>query len=123
MFNTFDVMAINHCCILGGPYYPTLPIHFFDLSNAETRGQVAPPTLGGPVQDTAPSVWDPPSGVSEKLDVTDVTMGTEESVLVSREERRAAPLSCMGNRGKGTIISKIKITNMYTYFPFFPQTI
>ena len=25
MFNTFNFMAINSCCILGGPYYPTLP--------------------------------------------------------------------------------------------------
>ena len=25
MFNTFNCMAINRCCILGGPYYPTLP--------------------------------------------------------------------------------------------------
>ena len=25
MFNTFNFMAINRCCILGGPYYPTLP--------------------------------------------------------------------------------------------------
>ena len=23
MFNTFNFMAINRCCILGGPYYPT----------------------------------------------------------------------------------------------------
>ena len=23
MFNSFNVMAINSCCILGGPYYPT----------------------------------------------------------------------------------------------------
>ena len=23
MFNTFDFMALNGCCILGGPYYPT----------------------------------------------------------------------------------------------------
>ena len=26
MFNTFNFMAINSCCILGGPYYPTLPL-------------------------------------------------------------------------------------------------
>ena len=25
MFNTFNFMAFNWCCILGGPYYPTLP--------------------------------------------------------------------------------------------------
>ena len=25
MFDTFDFMAFNWCCILGGPYYPTLP--------------------------------------------------------------------------------------------------
>ena len=25
MFNTLNFMAINSCCILGGPYYPTLP--------------------------------------------------------------------------------------------------
>ena len=25
MFDTFNFMAINRCCILGGPYYPTLP--------------------------------------------------------------------------------------------------
>ena len=30
MFNTFNFMAINRCCILGGPYYPTLPyIHTY----------------------------------------------------------------------------------------------
>ena len=23
MFDTFDFMAFNWCCILGGPYYPT----------------------------------------------------------------------------------------------------
>ena len=27
MFDTFDFMAFNWCCILGGPYYPTLPYH------------------------------------------------------------------------------------------------
>ena len=25
MFDTFDFMAFNWCCILGGPYYPYLP--------------------------------------------------------------------------------------------------
>ena len=25
MFDTFDFMAFNWCCILGGPYYFTLP--------------------------------------------------------------------------------------------------
>ena len=29
MFNTFNFMAINRCCILGGPYYPTLPLYNF----------------------------------------------------------------------------------------------
>ena len=31
MFDTFDFMAYNWCCILGGPYYPTLPFiaHFY----------------------------------------------------------------------------------------------
>ena len=25
MFDTFDFMGFNWCCILRGPYYPTLP--------------------------------------------------------------------------------------------------
>ena len=28
MFDTFDFMAFNWCCILGGPYYPTLPYRY-----------------------------------------------------------------------------------------------
>ena len=29
MFDTFDFMAFNWCCILGGPYYPTLPYIYY----------------------------------------------------------------------------------------------
>ena len=31
MFDTFDFMAFNWCCILGGPYYPTLPYTYYTL--------------------------------------------------------------------------------------------
>ena len=33
MFNTFNFMAINSCCILGGPYYPTLPYMYVNASD------------------------------------------------------------------------------------------
>ena len=32
MFNTFNFMVINRCCILGGPYYPTLPYYIWDIN-------------------------------------------------------------------------------------------
>ena len=70
MFNTFNFMAINHCCILGGPYYPTLPsilesrywLHKRKVNTAKQLLSIADSGGGGGGADTGEWIYIPWSG-------------------------------------------------------------